>query len=148
PAPHCRTPIHSYSLRVEPSPHFLNWQQDPYSNYLARVVFQKPATELSVEVDLVAEMTALNPFDFFIVPAAARYPFSYDTVLSRELIPYLETAAAGPQLLALVDRLRRREIRTIDYIVEINQTLQKAIRYLIRLEPGVQTCEETLTLGS
>src|SRR5215468_7543800 len=99
PAPHCRTPILAYSLRVAPSPHFLNWQQDPYSNYLARVVFVKPASELRVEV----ELTAINPFGFFIEPAAESYPFTYDPTLARELVPYLETGPAGPRLLALVD---------------------------------------------
>ncbi|HVS37816.1 MAG TPA: transglutaminase N-terminal domain-containing protein, partial [Gemmataceae bacterium] len=85
PAPHCRTPILSYSLRIRPEKHFLNWQQDPYSNYLARVVFPEPARELVVEVDLVAEMTAINPFDFFIESAAEHHPFVYEPVLAREL---------------------------------------------------------------
>src|SRR5271165_4337202 len=94
PAPHCRTPILSYSLRVEPLPHYLNWQQDPYSNYLARLVFPKPLSELLIEVDLVAEMTAINPFDFFIEAAAEKFPFRYEPILARELIPYLETEPA------------------------------------------------------
>src|SRR5262249_42108301 len=119
-----------------------------YSNYLARVVFLQPARELRVEVDLVAEMTAINPFDFFIEPYAEHYPFAYDATLARELVPYRETAPAGPRLLALVESLRRGELRTIDYLVEINRRLQKDIRYLIRMEPGVQSCEETLASAS
>ena len=77
PAPHCRTPIRSYSLRISPGEHFLNWQQDPYGNYLARLVFNKDATELKIEVDVQAEMTVINPFDFFLEPEAEHYPFSY-----------------------------------------------------------------------
>jgi uncharacterized protein (DUF2126 family)/transglutaminase-like putative cysteine protease len=148
PAPHCRTPILSYSLRVEPKSHFLNWQQDSYSNYLARVVFQQPTRELKVEVDLVADMTAINPFDFFIETTAEKYPFRYDSAVARELVPYLETASAGPRLLALVESLRRRDLRSIDYLVEINRRLSKEVRYLIRMDPGVQDCEATLTRGS
>src|SRR3984957_5309877 len=144
PAPHCRTPILSYSLRVLPEPHFLNWQQDPFSNYLARLVFLKPARELRVQVDLVAEMMSINPFDFYVEPGVERYPFKYDDVSARELVPYLETAPAGPRLQGLIAEMRRRDIRTVDYIVEINRVLQQHIRYLIRLEPGVQSCEETL----
>src|SRR5438309_11705688 len=85
PAPHCRTPVLSYSLKIQPAEHFLNWQQDPYSNYLARLVFSKPTRALIVEVDLVAEMTAINPFDFFIEPAAEKCPFVYEAALAREL---------------------------------------------------------------
>ncbi|HLQ45325.1 MAG TPA: transglutaminase family protein, partial [Planctomycetaceae bacterium] len=147
PAPHCRTPILSYSLRVEPAEQFLNWQQDPYSNYLARLVFKEPARAFTVEVDLVAEMMALDPFDFFVEPAAENSPFVYDDVLARELVPYLETLPAGPKLLELAQSLRRESYRTVDYLVDINQHVQKEIRYLIRLEPGVQTPEETLALG-
>lgn len=148
PAPHCRTPILSYSLTVEPQKHFLNWQQDPYSNYLARLVFAEPSREFSVEVDLIAELTAINPFDFFIEASAENYPFSYDPLLTHELMPYLETPPAGPRLQELVAAHRRHKSRTIDCLVEINGDLQRRISYLIRMEPGVQTCEQTLTTGS
>lgn len=148
PAPHCRTPILSYSLKVTPEPNFLNWQQDPYSNFLGRLVFPEQATEFSVEVDLVADMTVINPFDYFIDESAEKYPFVYDPVLSRELVPYLETAPAGPLLLDLVSQFRRKDIRTIDYFVDINRHLQERVAYLIRMEPGVQSCEETLSKGS
>ncbi len=148
PAPHSRTPIRAYSLKVDPSPHFLNWQQDPYSNYHARLVFPKPATEFRVTIDLVAEMTPINPFDFFVEESAETFPFSYDEVSARELIPYLETIPAGPRLQALVDAHRKSDIRTVDYIVELNQAVQKQVKYVIRMEPGVQKPEETLELGS
>src|SRR3954447_26274083 len=107
PAPHTRTPILSYSLTVEPSPNFLNWQQDPYSNHLARVVFQKPAHEITVAVDLVADLTTINPFGFFLEDSAETYPFPYDAALARELTPYLETLPAGPRLRELIAGARR-----------------------------------------
>src|ERR1700688_2724449 len=91
PAPHCRTTVVSYSLRVKPEKHFINWQQDPYNNRLARLVFPEKASEFSVEVDLIAELSVINPFDFFLDKYAETYPFAYDRILSRELIPYLET---------------------------------------------------------
>ncbi|WP_254513570.1 transglutaminase family protein [Anatilimnocola floriformis] len=148
PAPHCRTPILSYSLKVQPEEQFLNWQQDPYSNYLARLVFPKPATEAVFEVDLVAEMTTHNPFDFFIDDSAQQSPFKYDAILTRELQPYLEAEAPGPLLSQLIAESRKSAIKTIDYLVELNQKIQSRLKYLIRLEPGIQSCEETLTLGS
>ena len=96
PAPHCRTPILSYSLRIEPEGHFVNWQQDPFSNYLARLVFPEPTTEFKVTVDLVAEMSVYNPFDFFLEPGAQTFPFVYEAGLKEELAPYLLPAAATP----------------------------------------------------
>jgi uncharacterized protein (DUF2126 family)/transglutaminase-like putative cysteine protease len=147
PAPHCRTPILSYSLRVRPDAQFLNWQQDPYSNYLARLVFLEPTREFSVEIDLVADMTVINPFDWFVESDAETYPFAYEPVLARELIPYLETEPAGPRLRALVGELRRGGVRTVDFLVEVNRRLHAEITYVIRMEPGIQTCEETLALG-
>ncbi len=102
PAPHSRTPVTSYSLRIEPSQHFINWQQDPQGNFLARVVFPNPTTAFSLEVDLVAEMTVLNPFDFFLEPHAEHIPFVYDELQRRELAPFLEVGPAGPRLQAFL----------------------------------------------
>ena len=148
PAPHCRTPIVAYSLKVLPAEHFLNWQQDPYSNYQGRLVFPSPTEEFRVEVDLIAELTVINPFDFFLESTAETYPFCYEPTLARELIPYLAKEEAGPRLRSLVDGLRRRGLRTVDYLVEINQRLSQDVTYTIRLEPGIQSCEETLALAS
>src|SRR5690349_21653269 len=123
PAPHCRTPILSYSLKVQPSKQFLNWQQDPYSNYLARFVFPEQAQELVFEVDLVAELTTQNPFDFFIDESAQKCPFKYDAVTARELIPYLETETPGPLLSQLINEHRKSDVTTIDYLVELNSAI-------------------------
>jgi uncharacterized protein (DUF2126 family)/transglutaminase-like putative cysteine protease len=144
PAPHCRTPVLSYSLKVEPEAHFVNWQQDPYSNHLARLVFQKPARALSLEVDLVAELSVINPFDFFVESGAEDYPFEYEPVLAKELIPYLEVEPPGPGMRDLVRELRRSKVNTINYLVDLNRVLHGRIKYVIRMEPGIQICEETL----
>src|SRR5580700_5764574 len=148
PAPHCRTPIPSYSLKVTPGDHFINWQQDPYSNHLARLVFPSKTMEFSVEVDLVADMTVINPFDFFLEKYAEEFPFQYDPVVRRELIPYLKKRRVGPKMEALIAEARKENIRTNDFLVDVNQRIQKRIKYLIRMEPGVQSPEKTLTLGS
>ncbi len=150
PAPHSRTRILSYSMRVEPGEHFTNWQQDPQSNYLARLVFPGRTTSLRIEVDLVAEMAVLNPFDYFLEPSAEHFPFDYDPALSHELAPYRLTGELTPLLAAFVASVPRSRVRTNDFLVGLNQRLQREIGYLIRMEPGVQTPEQTLqsTSGS
>ena len=148
PAPHCRTRILSYSQRVEPAGHFINWQQDPFSNYLARLVFPEKTTEFRITIDLVAEMAVYNPFDFFLEPYAEQFPFVYDETLQRELAPYLVKSALTPKFAELLASIDRHEQRTIDFLVALNQRLQHEISYLIRLEPGVQTPEETLIKAS
>ncbi len=144
PAPHCRTRILAYSLKVTPAEHFINWQQDPQANYLARLVFPDSTREFKVEVDLVAEMSVLNPFDFFLTPYAEQFPFKYDSNERRELVPYLVKAPSTPLIENYVRAVSRERCRTIDFIVEINRRVAADIRYLIRLEPGVQSPEETL----
>ena len=144
PAPHCRTPIESYSLKVRPEKHFINWQQDPHGNFLARFVFPERTTELVVEVDLIAEMTVINPFDFFVEESAEKLPFKYDDWLARELKPFLETIDPGPKFREYLDNIDRSETGTVNFMVGLNQILQEDIKYLIRMEPGVQTPEETL----
>ena len=148
PAPHCRTPILSYSLTITPKVHFLNWQQDPFGNFLARVVFPEETTEFSVTVDLVADMAVINPFDFFIEEAATTWPFAYDDVVRAELAPYLVAAPPGPKLQQYLKRIERKAQTTIDFICELNRMVQADVSYLIRMEPGVQTPEETLAKGS
>jgi uncharacterized protein (DUF2126 family) len=146
PAPHCRTPILAYSLKVLPQKHFINWQQDPQANYLARLVFPEKTTEFVVEVDLVAEMAIFNPFDFFLEPYAENIPFTYDAALARELRPFLEAEAPGPKLSEFLAQVPRASTRTLDFLVSLNQRVQREIGYVIRLEHGVQSCQETLTL--
>ena len=148
PAPHCRTPVLSYSLRVEPADHFVNWQQDPFANHLARLVFPEKTREFKVTVDLVAEMSVYNPFDFFLEPEAENYPFTYAPELAHELAPYLAKDEATPLFKAFVESVSLKEQRTIDFVVGLNQRLQRDIKYLIRMEPGVQTPEVTLSNAS
>jgi uncharacterized protein (DUF2126 family) len=148
PAPHCRTRILSYSLRVEPANHFINWMQDPFANHLARLVFPEKTREFKVTVDLVAEMSVLNPFDFFLEPEAENFPFAYTPETQADLLPYLAKGELTPKFKAFVESVSLEKQRTIDFLVGINQRLQNDISYLIRMEPGVQTPEVTLTNGS
>ena len=147
PAPHSRTAVLSYSLRVEPKLHFINWQQDPQGNHLARLVFPEKTDRLEVVVDLVADMTVINPFDFFLEPEAEHWPFAYDPSLAEEIAPFRKLEPPGPRLAAWLASVDRRRQRTIDFIVGLNARLQKEIGYIVRMEPGVQTCEETLGLA-
>src|SRR5882757_8440113 len=124
PAPHCRTTILSYSLKIHPKKHFLNWQQDPQANYVARLVFTEPTTEFFVEVDLVAEMAIFNPFDFFLEPYAEKYPFVYDDATARDLRPFLETEFLTPPLERWLSTVSREPIRTIDFLTSLNQRLR------------------------
>jgi uncharacterized protein (DUF2126 family)/transglutaminase-like putative cysteine protease len=145
PAPHSRTPVLSYSMKVTPKNHFLNWQQDPQGNFLARLVIPEKTTEFVVDVDLVADMAVINPFDFFLEPQAETFPFDYDHVLDKELAPFRELGKLTPKLKAWVDSVDRSEKATVDFLVALNIRLQQEIGYVIRMEPGVQSPEETLT---
>lgn len=147
PAAHCRTPIISYSMKLKPKSQFVNWQQDPFGNFLARVVFPEKTTEFVVDVDLVADMSVINPFDFFLEPEATHYPFSYEPALLEDLTPYRQPEPTGPKLKAWLAKVDRSKACTMDFLVELNQRLQHEIAYIIRMEPGVQTPEETLTLA-
>ncbi|WOI51995.1 transglutaminase family protein [Parvularcula sp. LCG005] len=160
PAPHTRTSILSYSLKVFPEQHFINWQQDPFGNYLARLVFPEKTDRFEVQVDLVADLEAINPFDFFLDESAFNSPFSYDKELKEELEPYLQRVEGGSKFAELVrwakDRftstagVQREEdrLQTIDFLVEINQRINAEVGYTVRMEPGVQTPEETLSIGT
>ncbi|MEM7784023.1 MAG: transglutaminase family protein, partial [Planctomycetota bacterium] len=148
PAPHCRTPIESYSLRVEPADHFLNWQQDPHGNFLARIVFEEKIERLSIDVNLVANLSTINPFDFFVEDSVTQFPFQYNEEELEDLKPYLVTSNPGPKLTEFLGSIHTQFERTIDFLVDVNQRLQSEIDYLVRLEPGVQTCEQTLTKRS
>ncbi|WP_428386190.1 DUF2126 domain-containing protein [Mucisphaera sp.] len=155
PAAHCRTGVLSYGMRVEvgegEAEPFINWQQDPQGNYLARLVFPKPVTAFGVAVDVVADMMVINPFDFFLEKTAEHYPFNYEPGLARELRPYLETL--GPEegcgrlfeeMLAGVDL---SEQATVDFLVDVNRMVEERLDYSLRFDPGIQSPEETLERG-
>ncbi|MFO1149684.1 MAG: transglutaminase family protein [Alsobacter sp.] len=150
PAPHSRTAVPSYSLTITPANHFINWQQDPHGNWLARLVFPERATELKIEVDLIAELAVVNPFDFFVEAYAEHFPFAYPDELKHELLPYLEIDEHGAGLEAYVAELQARLAKEpeqiVNFLVNLNQRLQGEIGYVIRMEPGVQSPEQTLQL--
>jgi len=147
PAPHCRTPIVSYSMRIEPDEHFINWQQDPQSNRLARVVFPKLVDRLRVEVDLVADMTVINPFDFFLDKSAEEYPFEYSKQLKKELRPYFQKQPMRQRFRELFESIDRSRQKTNDFIVQVNQLVNRSLRYTVRMSPGVLTPERLLKEG-
>ncbi len=144
PAPHSRTRVLSHSLKVSPAGHFVNLQQDPYGNHLARFVFPEPVTELKIEVDLIADMTVYNPFDFFVEPEAEHWPFDYPEDIRDDLSIYLKCEPAGPRLTEFLASIDRSRVNTVDFIVALNARLQREIGYIIRMEPGVQAPDETL----
>jgi uncharacterized protein (DUF2126 family)/transglutaminase-like putative cysteine protease len=148
PAPHSRTPILDYRLQISPQDHRVYWQQDPFGNFVARAVFPERVGELTVTVRLVADMTVINPFDFFVEEYAEHYPFQYDALLKTELEPYLEITEEGPRLLGWLEKVERRKLRIVDFLVALNHRLQADIGYTVRLDPGIQTCEETLEKGT
>lgn len=148
PAPHCRSKVLSYSLKIEPTTHFENWQQDPFSNYQARLVFPEKTNEFKVTVDLVVEMAVYNPFDFFLEPDAEEFPFTYKPDLKQELAPYLAADPVTPLLQGFLDQIDRTQRRSVIFLVDLNTLVHNAVNYTIRMEPGVQTPEETLKLAS
>jgi uncharacterized protein (DUF2126 family)/transglutaminase-like putative cysteine protease len=147
PASHSRTAIEAYSFKVSPANHFINWQQDPFGNYQARVVFPEQTKELSIEVEVIANMVVINPFDFFVEEYASKFPFQYQGQLVKELAPYLEVKDDGPMLEEWMKTVSRESIEIVDFLVYINQKVYKDINYSIRMEAGVQTPDETLGLA-
>ena len=147
PAPHSRTPVYEYSLKVEPQEHFVNWQQDPFGNFVARYVFPEKTRKMVVDVGMVVEMVTINPFDFFVEEYAEKYPFVYPKQLHKELKPYFECTESGPRLTKWVQGTRRKSVQMNDFLVALNREVQQEISYVVRMEPGVQSCEETLELG-
>ncbi|KIH77963.1 Uncharacterized conserved protein, DUF2126 family [Geoalkalibacter ferrihydriticus] len=147
PAPHSRTPVRAYALRISPQEHFLNWQQDPFGNYLARLVFPNPCRELKIEVEVTADLTVINPFDFFIEEYADNFPFTYESRLRKELAPYFEVDENGPLLQAWLNDVSRDKEPMVDFLVALNRRVQETVKYSVRMEPGVQTCEETLRMA-
>jgi len=145
PAPHARTPIESYSLNISPPDHFINWQQDPFSNWMARIVFPEKVDHFEITVDLIARMDAINPFDFFLEDDAQEVPFKYNKAVRADLAPYMRIDELTPLLKKFMKKSPKPEGNTIDWIVAFNQYVQNYVGYTVRMEPGVQTPDETLT---
>ena len=148
PAPHSRTKVISHALKVSPASHFVNHQQDPFGNWLARFVFPEPVTEFKIEVDLVADMTIYNPFDFFVEDYAEHFPFTYGHDLTDDLAIYRHAEPVGPELAAFLKTVPGAKVRTTDFVVMLNAQVSGRVLYTIRMEAGVQTPEQTLSIGS
>jgi len=144
PAPHSRTPIEAYSIKITPENQFFNWQQDPFGNYLARLIFPEKTTELSIDVEIIADLKTINPFDFFIEEYAEEYPFEYNEATKKELLPYLEVTKKGKLLKNFIKTIDYTPRKTIYFLIDINRKIYEYLNYNIRMDPGVQSCEDTL----
>ena len=147
PVAHARAILESYSLTIQPANHVVHWQQDPFGNFIARIDFWEPMTMMSIDVDIVAGLEPVNPFDFFLDTYAQSFPFQYDPQLKKDLAPYLETTEQGPHLTQWLQTVDQTEQGTIDFLIRLNQRVFGDIAYTIRMQPGVQTPEETLDLA-
>ena len=147
PAPHCRTPILEYHLQIKPLDHLINWQQDAFSNHIARLVFPNKTNHLEIRVDLIAELIPINPFDFYLDSSAEHHPLTYDKNTYDGLLPYLKVTESGPLFNQFIQKIPAEKRRTIEFIIFINQLVFNQIAYLVRHEPGVQSVEETLSKG-
>ncbi|RZO85907.1 MAG: transglutaminase family protein [Kiritimatiellaceae bacterium] len=148
PTPHCRTPIVSYSLNVLPEDHFINWQQDPQNNYVARLLMNEPTECFEIEVDLVAELKPINPFDYFLEKYAEHYPFEYPSVLKRELRPFFHKQRMGPLFQGFLETIDVSKKQTNDFLAEVNQKVNQHLNYSLRMDPGIYTPERTLKEGT
>jgi len=147
PTPHCRTPIISYSMKVLPENHFINWQQDPQNNYIARLLINEPTEYFEIEIDLIAELKPINPFDFFLEKYAEEYPFSYPSPMKRELRPFFQKQRMGPLFQDFLESIDRSEAKTIDFLAMVNQKVNAHLQYTLRMDPGIYTPERTLKEG-
>ncbi len=148
PAPHVRTPILAHSLKIEPSNHFMNWLPDPQGNFLARVVFPEKISHLAVTVDLVADMTVPNPFDFILESSTETVPFEYEGALEQDPLPCRNVSSTGSVLQRHLCDVDKPSGRTMDFLAALNHRIRKNVRYIVRPEPGTRSPEETLALGS
>jgi transglutaminase-like putative cysteine protease len=148
PAAHCRTLVKAYSLIIRPENHLIHWQQDPFGNYLARVDFVEPVQELFIKVEFEADLTVINPVDFFLDEHAQFFPFEYKAQQKKDLCPYLEVVDQGPEIMQWLNKVNRSPQGIIEFLVMINQMVYQDVNYVIRMQPGVQTSEETLGTAS
>lgn len=150
PTPYCRTPILSYSLGITPADHTLYWLLDPHANHSARVLFSGKTSEFVVDVNLVADLTPINPFAFFLEPGVESFPFQYPAELARDLEPFLWKDAEdvhGPLLQRFVESVRSSgQQGTVNFLVGLNGRVRGEVGYTTRLEHGVQTPEQTLAM--
>ena len=146
PAAHCRVPIEKYTLTVKPENHYLHWQQDPFGNFVARIDFKEQVRELVIEVKIAASIEPVNPFDFFLDDDAQVYPFQYNDQLKKDLTPYLEIVDAGPGITSWLQLVDKSPKGIIDFLIMINKMVFSHIGYNTRIEPGVQSSDDTLQL--
>jgi uncharacterized protein (DUF2126 family) len=151
PAQHAKAKIEAYGLSIE-QPCNLRWQQDPSGNHIARVSFDEGVfcDRFDILVELAVDIRPVNPFDFFLDGRAENVPFAYPAETARDLLPFFDTSdpsyAGGPLFERFLADLPR-EGSTISVIVALNQAVNRAIRYVIREEPGIWTPERTLQEG-
>ena len=148
PAPGTRANITAYTLRVGPRTHFLNWLRDPFENHLARLDLPEPVRHFTLDLEILAELQPVNPFDFLTEPYAANHPFDYPEQLARDLAPYLLQPATGPATRAWLAALDRTETPTIERLTALNQCVGETLAAADVDTPGSVDTDAVLAAGT
>ena len=139
-------------LVVTPEPVDVRLIQDVYSNSVAIIVPQSPATEFKVVATFEVEHVGTRALDLPLDAAAETYPFDYGAedriALGHYLAPYYDDPTG--ELEAWARQFVRSDGPTgsRDLLVAMNQFIRDSMTYITRFDEGVQTPYETLRLQS
>lgn len=143
--------IESSNLKITPSAN-LRWHRDEEDNSVAIATFDMPASQLSIESEVIIQQYNQSPLDFLVADYAVNYPFSYTAEERVVLSPYMNLVehSVEESLPEWVGNLWAPDerIQTYTLLERLCTHIHETLSYRLREEPGVQTAAETLSCAT